>query len=101
MRFILILLAIPLGAADWPGFGGPTGDFQAAPDAVLKWPENGPRKLWQRDLGDGYSSIVADGDALYTMYRRGEQEVVVSLSARDGHTIWEYVYDAPLPPEFD
>jgi len=102
MRAALILLALPLCAADWPGFGGPTGDFRIAPaDSPLRWREGGPRKLWQRDFGDGYSSIVVEGAALYTMYRRGGQEVIASLNAEDGHTLWEYAYDAPLPADFD
>lgn len=102
MRAALIFLALSLWAADWPRFGGPAGDFQAAPsDSPLRWPQGGPKKLWQRELGDGYSSIVVDGAALYTMYRRGDQEVIVSLSAADGHTLWEYAYSAPLPADFD
>lgn len=103
MRAIAILLALPLCAADWPGFGGPTGDFQVAPsEPPLRWPEGGPKKLWQHELGDGYSSIVAAGTTLYTMYRRGDQqEVIVSLDTENGKTLWEYVYDAPLPADFD
>jgi len=102
MRAFLILLAIPVCAADWPQFGGPTGDFQVKPaDLPLRWPEGGPRTLWRRELGDGYSSILVEAGALYTMYRRGEREVITSLSADDGHTLWEYTYDAPLPADFD
>lgn len=32
---------------------------------------------------------------LYTMYSRGEQEVVIALAADTGKTIWEHKYDAP------
>ena len=38
-----------------------------------------PRLLWTRQLGSGYSGIVARHDRLYTMYRRGKNEVVISL----------------------
>ncbi len=102
MRGSVLLLAIPvcLGASDWPRFGGPNGDFHL-PDATLRWPEGGPKKLWQRALGEGYSSIVSDGPTLYTMYRRGEKEVAIALEAATGNTIWEYAYDAPLPSDFD
>ena len=30
----------------------------------------GPRVLWRRDLGGGYSGIVTDGERLYTMAAR-------------------------------
>ena len=104
MRALALLFAVPLGiaAADWPRFGGPTGDFQVDPsDSLLRWPAAGPNRLWTRPLGEGYSSIVTDGRVLYTMYRRGEQEVVVGLEAETGTTLWEFAYDAPLPADFD
>lgn len=54
---------------DWPQWGGPGRDFKVSTDGLAKkWPEDGPKKLWVRDLGDGYSSIVSDGGKLYTMY---------------------------------
>ncbi len=54
---------------DWPRWGGPRGDFKVSAEGLAKkWPEGGPSKLWVRDLGDGYSSIVSDGRTLYTMY---------------------------------
>ena len=39
--------------------------------------------LWTRSLGEGYSSIVVDGDLLITMYRAQDEEVIVGLDA--GH----------------
>ena len=59
---------VPTGA--WPQWGGPTRDFKAPSGKLASaWPAAGPKALWSRDLGDGYSAIVTDGDALYTMYR--------------------------------
>jgi outer membrane protein assembly factor BamB len=55
------------------------------------WPDGGPRRLWDRPLGEGYAGIAAVGDALYAMYRRGDDEVVVSLDAGTGRTRWEHV----------
>jgi outer membrane protein assembly factor BamB len=37
-----------------------------------------------------------DGGTLFTMYRRGDQDVVVAVAASTGRTIWEYGYDAPF-----
>jgi len=85
-----------LGADGWPQWGGPLRDFTVPSAAALNWPEGGFKELWRRPLGQGYSGIVGDGGRLYTMVRRGEQEVVVALSAADGKTLWEHAYDAPL-----
>jgi outer membrane protein assembly factor BamB len=57
---------------------------------------NGPRQLWRRSLGEGYSSVLADGTTLVTMYRRGNAEIVVALDAATGKTRWEHAYQAPL-----
>ena len=49
----------------WTQWGGPSQGF-VAPGAEIadSWGEHGPRRLWSRELGDGYSSIaVADGPA--------------------------------------
>jgi outer membrane protein assembly factor BamB len=102
MRGSVFLLTIPvcLFAADWPRFGGPNGDFHL-PEATLRWPEGGPKKVWQRALGEGYSGVVNEGPTLYTMYRRGAQEVAIAMEAETGKAIWEFAYDAPLPADFD
>ncbi len=83
--------------AQWQQWGGPDHNFTVASVKLAsKWPEAGPPKVWQRDLGSGYSSIVADGGALFTMYRKGTDEIVVSLDAESGKTNWEHAYPAPV-----
>ena len=87
---------------DWAQWGGPGRNFKSATTGLAtSWPESGPRKLWSRPLGDGYSSIAVASGKLYTMYRKGEQEVVIALDAATGKTLWEYAYDAPFWKEQD
>jgi hypothetical protein len=83
--------------AAWPQWGGPDRNF-VVPDAdfALAWPATGPPRLWSRPLGDGFSSIVTDGASLYTLYRDGEDDVVVSLDATTGRTRWDGRYGAPF-----
>jgi outer membrane protein assembly factor BamB len=45
--------------------------------------------IWQRPLGEGYSSPSVENGVLYTMYGRPRQEIVLAASAADGKTIWE------------
>lgn len=77
----------------WLRWGGPGGDF-SVPDSDLaeSWPTAGPRELWRRDLGEGDSAIVVDGDRLFTMYRDDGSEVVAALSTANGATLWEHAY---------
>lgn len=89
-----------LAGDGWTQWGGPTRDFRS-PDSGLaaKWPEAGPTMLWKRDLGEGYSSILATGDTLYTMFRKGDDENIISLSAKTGETRWVHTYAAPMFPD--
>ncbi len=88
--------ATQAGSPDWPQWGGPSRDFKVtAPKLADAWPESGPKVKWRRPLGEGYSAIAAKDGELYTMYRKGGQDVIVALSANTGETKWEYAYDAP------
>ena len=104
MNHLLILavamLSRPVLAADWLQWGGPHGDFTVDTKGLAeKWPTEGPKQLWKRPLGPGYSSILYKGGELFTMYRDGDHEVVVSLDARTGKTNWDHRYTANLWPE--
>ncbi|MEM9595794.1 MAG: PQQ-binding-like beta-propeller repeat protein [Acidobacteriota bacterium] len=99
---IVLVLASFLGLApsvhgQWPQWGGPNRDFIVSPTAepLEPWPEMGPRVLWVRQLGPGYSALLADDGALFTMTRREAEEVIVSLNPDTGATLWEHAYGAP------
>ncbi len=84
-------------AGDWLLWGGRGRDFIVpATELPSSWPAGGPRKLWSRDLGDGYSGVAVEGATLYTAFRRGSKDVVTALDARTGKTVWEYAYEAPF-----
>lgn len=87
-------------SAAWPQWGGPSRNFTVKTEGLAdKWPDGGPRKLWHRTLGDGYSSIVYDDGVLYTMYRKertNAEEFAVALDAQTGGTVWEHGNHSPL-----
>ena len=104
---VFALLSIPRGAAlaqsgDWSQWGGPNRNFKSSVTGLATtWPASGPRKLWSRELGEGFSGIAVQSGRLFTMHRKGEQEVVVALDAASGKTLWEYCYEAPFSKEYD
>jgi outer membrane protein assembly factor BamB len=59
---------------------------------LQKWPEAGPRLLWQaKELGEGYSAPSVVGDRAYTMGNRGLRECVIALDvSRDGQEVWAF-----------
>ncbi len=51
----------------------------------------GPRVVWKRALGEGYSAPVVENGVLYTMYGKSREEVVLAANAETGQTLWEHV----------
>ena len=93
----LIAISAPAAFAQWTQWGGANRDFsEPATKLSEQWPEGGPPVVWRRALGDGYSAILVDAERLFTMYRDGDDEIVIAMNAQNGETVWEYRYAAPL-----
>ena len=96
---LTLALAVPVTAfaeptENWTSWGGPRHDFKAPAQGIAdSWGEFGPKQIWSRELGDGYSTILVEDGRLYTMYRTGDQEAVICMDAATGETIWEHKYD--------
>ena len=95
-RTAFVLLATCSAAAaqtkelPWTQWGCPNRNFQTtSPPLADKWPAAGPRVLWKRPLGEGYSSILVENGVLYTMYGKPGEEVTLAAKAHTGQTIWE------------
>jgi len=80
----------PAGLA-WTQWGGPNRNFHTQAAGIKEqWPASGPKVLWKRPLGEGYSSTAVEGGVLYTMYGPSGQEIVLAADAQTGKTIWEH-----------
>ena len=89
--------AAPAAPADWPQLRGPRGDGASEGNGLLSsWAGGGPKELWRRPIGEGFSSVAVRGDRLYTMGLDGEQETVLCLRLEDGELVWK----APIGPKF-
>ncbi len=99
---VLVLLLIFNGYSlaqsnDWKQWGGAHRDFTSDVKGLApSWSANGPRRLWVRDMGEGYSAISVDGSVLYSMYQKDEREIVIAMDGKSGKTLWEYAYQAPI-----
>jgi len=83
--------AVPAPRAPaWTQWGGPHRNFTTdAPPLKDAWPATGPRVVWKRALGEGYSAPSVEDGVLYTMYGRPKEEVVLAADAGTGRTLWE------------
>lgn len=90
--------ALARAESGWTRWGGPNQDWKIKCGKLAgEWPDSGPKKVWTRELGEGYSSISEENGKLYTMYREeGEdgKEVAICLDAKTGETVWERKYKA-------
>src|SRR5262249_59917440 len=79
------------GGIPWTQWGGPNRNFQTEATGLKdQWPATGPRVIWKRELGEGYSSPVVEGGALYTMYGKPRREIALGADAATGNTLWEH-----------
>jgi outer membrane protein assembly factor BamB len=87
----------------WPQWGGPDRNFTIkAAELAPEWPAGGPRVLWQRTLGTGYSAISMDDGKLFTMYRKSKPDVyeyTIAMDAASGKTLWQKRNMAAVPRE--
>lgn len=80
---------IPAGSrpVPWTQWGGPNRNFQTEASGLKdSWPASGPRVMWKRAIGEGYSSTIVEDNVLYTMYGKRDQ----------GDRIMEF-HQAPTP----
>ena len=96
----LVILSGTVGGpstyAQWPQWGGPNRNFMVEATGLAdSWPDEGPPRLWQRELGEGYSAITVDDGVLYTMYGAKGAECTVALDPKTGRTLWEHKNTAP------
>jgi outer membrane protein assembly factor BamB len=83
--------APPSPGVPWTQWGGPHRNFQTEASGLKDtWPASGPRVVWKRALGEGYSSPAVENGTLYTIYGKPGQEFVIAANAETGATLWEH-----------
>lgn len=87
-------------AGDWPQFLGP-GRNGVSDDAVRStFPPAGPRVLWRKETGAGFSApVIADGK-LVLFHRVGDEERVDCLDAITGKELWSSAYPTAYIDDF-
>jgi outer membrane protein assembly factor BamB len=80
----------------WPHLRGPGYDAHARETELAdSWPVGGPPVLWTREIGAGYSGLIAHGGRVYTLAQGLTEQKVVALDADTGQTVWEHSYSWP------
>jgi outer membrane protein assembly factor BamB len=84
-------------SADWPNWLGPTQDGVSA---ETNWGNDLDNLQWKAKVGVGFSSVVVADGRLFTMghdgQKRGENETIYCLDAKNGKQEWSHSYEAPM-----
>jgi outer membrane protein assembly factor BamB len=94
-------LVVTSASPDWPQFLGPgrNGVYNGPPLAAT-WPSGGPKKVWQKSVGEGFAGPAVAGDRVILFHRVMNQEVVEALDAKTGDSRWRYAYPTTYRDDF-
>jgi outer membrane protein assembly factor BamB len=87
------LLTFTAKAEDWPRWRGPNLDgISTEKGWQAQWPETGPKKLWDAEVGIGYSTVAVAKGKVYTMGNVQETDRVSCFDAETGKLVWKHEY---------
>jgi hypothetical protein len=81
-----------LAAGDWPQILGPDRNGVARDETLSAWGPDGPKTVWERNVGDGFAGVAVSRGRVILFHRQGDSEVIESLAADTGAPQWEAEY---------
>lgn len=89
----VILIGFFAQAGDWVAWRGASGDGISDekgwnPKAL----NNGPKVLWNVDIGRGYAAVAVKDDNVFAIGNDGTQDTVRCLNAKTGKDVWTFSY---------
>lgn len=95
-------------AADWPQWLGPKREPVWTETGLIDaFPKTGPKVLWRKPIGPGYTGPAVVGGKVFVMDRTTKEpdpaakgtlpgtERVLCLDAKTGNELWKHEYDCP------
>lgn len=93
--FALILLAGCTKTSNWNQYLGPNRNNTVSAEILQDWPENGPKKLWEVEVGPGYGGASIFENEVFLLDRiKGEADVLRCLDIETGAEKWNFQYEA-------
>lgn len=101
MKGLVLAAALAAAGEDWPQFLGPerNGNYTGTPIGT-SWSKDGPRKLWERKVGEGLAGPVVVGNRIVLFHRERGREIVESLDASTGASVWRHSYETKYRDDF-
>ncbi|HEY1109040.1 MAG TPA: PQQ-binding-like beta-propeller repeat protein [Opitutaceae bacterium] len=78
---------------DWPHFLGPHHNATTRETPLLdRWPEGGPKLVWELPTGEGYACPVLASGKLVYFHRVDGKETIDCLNPETGRRLWRFDY---------
>lgn len=87
--------------SDWPRFNGPEDNAKSHETKLMeKWPEDGPKLLWDLEKGEGYASPAIKEGKLILFHRIDEKEIIEAIDSEKGTSLWKHEYPVEYQDRF-
>jgi outer membrane protein assembly factor BamB len=84
---------------EWPKWLGPNGDGISHEQISDHWPAGGPRKVWEKKVGYGFSSPIGFEGRVYLFAQQGKNDTLTAFDAETGNVVWSQTYAGTIPAE--
>ena len=81
-------------------FGPSRNGVYAGPALADAWGANGPKAVWRKQVGQGFAGPAVVGNRVILFHRVGNEEVLESLDAATGDSVWRYAYPTRYRDDF-
>src|SRR2546421_8807034 len=101
LSFVLVLtIAIPMHAEDWPQWRGPLRTGHVAPGSRVPTAlPSEPKVVWKISVGEGFASPVIAGGGLFYFDNQAGKETLHALKAEDAREAWGATVDDTFQDE--
>jgi outer membrane protein assembly factor BamB len=92
---MLSVSALLARAEEWPEWRGPRNDGIVQGEKIADaWPEGGPEKRWEAEVGIGFSSPVAVNGKVFLFAMEGGKDTAYAFDAETGAPLWKQSSDS-------
>ena len=101
VTLLALIAGVPAIATDWPQFLGPNrnGTYPGPPLAET-WGPSGPKVVWRKQVGQAFAGPAVVQGRVLLFHRVGNEEVLESLDAKTGMSMWRYAYPTNYRDDF-
>ena len=98
---ITIAASVPAIATDWPQYLGPNRNgTYSGPPLLETWGPSGPKVVWRKQVGQAFAGPAVVQNRVLLFHRVGNEEVLESLDAKTGASMWRYAYPTTYRDDF-